>query len=98
MRPLVDVMLANDTNGLTFSRFDDRYDWLDKDLDDALTACTDAVALPSRRKMCQYALGNTYWTSCDTGTSGCAMGKIEQELGRGNDVAYRLQDLLSRTE
>lgn len=96
MAPLVDVMLANDTNGLTFSTFNDRLDRLDRSLDDALTACSSAPARPARLVMYQYALGNAYWTTCDNGTTGCAMGKIEDELGKGNDAAYRLLEVLKR--
>ncbi|VXC11405.1 hypothetical protein [Nocardioides sp. AX2bis] len=96
MSPLVDVMLANDTNGLAFSTFSDRFDRLQQGIDDALTACSSAPARPARLVLYRYSLGNAYWTMCDNGTAGCPMGKIEAALGEGNDAAYRLQDVLQR--
>lgn len=91
MTPLVDVMLANETNNLGFLQFEDRVNLLTRKIDDALAPCSNKVNSPARRVMYLFTLARLQWDLCDEDS---CMGEVTKNLTKGVEAAYRAQAAL----
>lgn len=86
MTPLVDVMLANDTDSLAYETFHARFQELDRKMDRALLACSNEVAKPATKVVYEYSLANLAWGFC--GEEKCATELIRKHLRSGNGLAH----------
>jgi hypothetical protein len=100
MRPLIEVMLANDTDNLGFGTFSDRFQRVQDEVDDALTACSSKVAKHTRMAVYEYATANAFWTPCDNGTvvGKCDYDAITESVIAGNQAAAKAEEALAVTE
>jgi hypothetical protein len=95
MAPLVDIMLANDTNKLVYAAFDARYRELDKKMDEALLACSHAVSLPATKVVWEYSLADLAWGFCEQ--EKCDQALIARHVRAGNLLAYKVKNQIEST-
>jgi len=95
MAPLVDTMLANATNNLSYDTFHARFEEIDRKLDNALLACSNAVARPATRVRYEYSLVNLAWGLCTQ--KNCATDLIAKHIRKGNDLARKVKDQIELT-
>jgi hypothetical protein len=95
MAPLIDIMLANDVDNLTYSTFHDRFEELDSKMKNALLACSDDVSRPATRVVYEYAVANAAWGFC-TGDK-CATALIKKALVKGTTLAYKVRAQVEET-
>lgn len=89
MAPLVDIMLANETNDLDYPTFHDRFEELDRQMEKALLACSNDVSRPATRVVYEFSLANLAWGLC-TGRD-CATALIKKHLVKGTTLAYKVK-------
>lgn len=95
MRPLLDVMIANDGN-ISYNEFANRFDQMENGIDAAVASCSDAVTDPARDAMYQFAMANASWRVCKNSKSGCAQ-KIKDALTEGVSLANDADAALGAT-
>lgn len=61
MAPLIDIILANDTDSLDYGTFDNRVDQLTKKIDAAVAPCSPEVNNPIRKAMYKFSLARVQW-------------------------------------
>lgn len=95
MRPIVDVMLAND-GSVSFNDFTNRFDQLDDGIDAAIASCSPAVNDPAREAMYEFAKANATWRGCESGDQKCT-DKITEAVTAGVRLAGDVDEALSAT-
>lgn len=97
MRPLVDIMLANNQDTLDYSTFDNRVDQLTRAIDAAVAPCSPKVNGPARKTMYRFTLARVQWSTCGRNDDACiekVTDNIRDGLKTARNVDYQI-DLTS---
>lgn len=92
MRPMVDAMIANDTEGLSYDDFSARWRLIKDGADAAAVTCSTAVTEPLSEVTYEYATAALWWGDCEG--EDCDTARIQRSLLAGNEAAGRVHEAL----